>query len=73
MASPVDMKCVSVERGVLAKYPLAFYFGHDSPSANPQLFKKQVDALAKVADQCLSKNQVCCYLVCCFVVLFVCL
>ena len=58
VASPVDMRCVSVERGLLARYPLAFYYGHSSPTANADLFKHQVDALSKVVERCLEKNQV---------------
>lgn len=59
VASPVDMRCVSVERGLQARYPLAFYYGHSSPTANADLFKRQVDALSKVMERCLEKNQVC--------------
>jgi len=58
VASPVDMRSVSVEHGVRAKYPLAFYFGHSEPAANADLFKRQVDALASVVDRCLEKNVV---------------
>ena len=57
MTSPVDMRCVSVEHGIRAKYPLAYYYGHADPTHNPDLFKRQVDAMAKTVDQCLAKNR----------------
>ena len=49
-ATPVEA-LIDVEEGLPTEVPLVFFFGHQSPIENPELYKFLVERLAEVLNR----------------------
>lgn len=50
-ATPLDINALSVEEGFRLITPLNYFYGHNSPSENPELYKNCIDQLAKAVSE----------------------
>eukprot|EP00941_MAST-03F_sp_MAST-3F-sp1_P004059 g4059.t1 len=55
-ASPLDKGCLTVEGGCSMSIPLAYFFGHVSPSKNIPVYKGLIERLAGCVNRRLEKN-----------------
>lgn len=56
-ASPLDMNCISVEETFILTNPLAYFYGHASPSENAPLFRLQVEQLAAAIKRRMANDE----------------